>query len=1131
MNLSTLDLVAFSGLADRSITINGGPGNDRIIGSSLADVLRGDGGDDDLRGRGGDDEIDGGSGADTLYGQGGADTIYGRVGDDLIFGGAGPDDLRGGAGSDQIHGEVGRDVLRGGEGADFLYGGDGNDRLSGGNDSDLMAGGLGDDGYVFANPDFTGLDTIDELANEGSDRVNVENLNLTAPLNPHSTEQQSLTAGQSLRFVTPGTVESILGNPQSASGDGIYEVPESDDEDEMTHVPFRLARMGRGGTLFSIHTGIYVYEVDAAGKAMNTDPSDPDTPIDGAWIDDNWGTQGGIEYHNVSKAFRGGSRFAMYIETAHGRFYSIPAMNDGVAHVTETTTEVGETLFSWELDAANNTGPDGSDLGSFNDFSIAIGLGPNLVYSEGFAYANPHDLIEGQATSYTFTFDRAHPFETGPVDLSHGVIVPWWPSYRAGINGALGVSYVPNDASFNRAVIPAGERSTTVKFDIFDNDYPGGDQSFGVVTGHAPDVTGLFPPFITIYDDDKVDLDVDSDNSGQVDDSLYEESIEEKFGEPGKIIAVAGARAQMILGRRNAGEIKLTVPLGVANKVRFWTSEYGGSAIEYLPEAEGGQAVLNPNLLQGTVWVEAIEPSNSPGDIVVTLQGPGGSEDTDSVRLTADGRVVVTIEEFDRDADEVMERAGVPRTGALHVVRTGKLDEPLLVNVSLGGTATYSALASDDYTLENVTSGWTGYFVEIPAGSSSTTIFVTPIQDGTDEDTETVIVTVQPYAGYELGAPTTQSGTVEILDAPNISGGSITYRIDIDARKDLYARAYDVGTDAQLLPPGGADTLWTGEPYLFSVIGLGDERTDGIAWKIEFIIESVSGGFDKDVLHGKGDGASFTADFDVVADEGKSPWRVRFFVDANRDGVKSVGEDEIRGNFADVEQNRKPLWVQQLKDEKQHHEGWIYDDVFGITDFFDELVSALDRVTFIRSVGGGANAQYYFIGDRLGVVDAENVPLGITTIIHESVHALDDFYNWDNYATPGPGQPIDAVEAVAYTAQGLLDRPGLLLQIRDFESFLNSDDAEASESQWRFVVIALDAFVTGRLVSVPVFGARPMTTDDIATTKNHVGLWFNMSGLMLQYQQRLDASAVRLQLATSVDVYGNTRSIPSVFLL
>ncbi|MHC5541535.1 calcium-binding protein, partial [Singulisphaera rosea] len=85
-------------------------------------------------------EIDGGAGNDTLIGGGGLNTMWGDEGDDLLIGGKatnelhggdGKDTLLGGAGADALFGETEDDILVGGGGSDFLYGGDGNDFIIG----------------------------------------------------------------------------------------------------------------------------------------------------------------------------------------------------------------------------------------------------------------------------------------------------------------------------------------------------------------------------------------------------------------------------------------------------------------------------------------------------------------------------------------------------------------------------------------------------------------------------------------------------------------------------------------------------------------------------------------------------------------------------------------------------------------------------------------------------------------------------------------------------------------------------------------------------------------------------------------------------------------------------------------
>jgi Ca2+-binding RTX toxin-like protein len=127
-------------------TLYGGPGDDFVSGGAGNDYVRGNGGGDDVRGGdglnflfgdGGDDVLRGGSefeyftggrGNDVILAGGGADDIGAGAGDDIVYGGAGDDEIRGGAGADRMYGEAGADLLRSRDGeADRLDCGGGAD--------------------------------------------------------------------------------------------------------------------------------------------------------------------------------------------------------------------------------------------------------------------------------------------------------------------------------------------------------------------------------------------------------------------------------------------------------------------------------------------------------------------------------------------------------------------------------------------------------------------------------------------------------------------------------------------------------------------------------------------------------------------------------------------------------------------------------------------------------------------------------------------------------------------------------------------------------------------------------------------------------------------------------------------
>jgi Ca2+-binding RTX toxin-like protein len=101
--------------------------NDRIIGSSITDVVLAARGADTLEGAAGGDYLLGGKGDDRILGEDANDILTGNQGNDFVLGGVGDDLLRGGKGNDQIFGDDGEDILIGERGTDRLTGGGGSD--------------------------------------------------------------------------------------------------------------------------------------------------------------------------------------------------------------------------------------------------------------------------------------------------------------------------------------------------------------------------------------------------------------------------------------------------------------------------------------------------------------------------------------------------------------------------------------------------------------------------------------------------------------------------------------------------------------------------------------------------------------------------------------------------------------------------------------------------------------------------------------------------------------------------------------------------------------------------------------------------------------------------------------------
>jgi Tol biopolymer transport system component len=94
--------------------IVGTAGDDVLTGTPLADVLLGEGGNDTLVAVAGffvGDTLEGGPGNDLLVGSAASDRLEGGPGNDILRGGPGPDLLIGGQGRDVIQGQGGRDLI------------------------------------------------------------------------------------------------------------------------------------------------------------------------------------------------------------------------------------------------------------------------------------------------------------------------------------------------------------------------------------------------------------------------------------------------------------------------------------------------------------------------------------------------------------------------------------------------------------------------------------------------------------------------------------------------------------------------------------------------------------------------------------------------------------------------------------------------------------------------------------------------------------------------------------------------------------------------------------------------------------------------------------------------------------
>lgn len=148
----------YTGKKNKTNKITGSALNDLIKGNNKNDTLNGGSGNDKIYGYAGVDSIKGGNGNDYIDGGDGNDKLYGDAGNDTIKGGKGKDQIWGGAGNDVIYGNYDTNTLKGEAGNDVIYGGSGNDNIYGGAGNDIISSGTGSNNIYFFAGD--GNDTV-----------------------------------------------------------------------------------------------------------------------------------------------------------------------------------------------------------------------------------------------------------------------------------------------------------------------------------------------------------------------------------------------------------------------------------------------------------------------------------------------------------------------------------------------------------------------------------------------------------------------------------------------------------------------------------------------------------------------------------------------------------------------------------------------------------------------------------------------------------------------------------------------------------------------------------------------------------------------------------------------------------
>ena len=214
-------------------------------------------------------------------------------------------------------------------------------------------------------------------------------------------------------------------------------------------------------------------------------------------------------------------------------------------------------------------------------------------------------------------------------------------------------------------------------------------------------------------------------------------------------ITVGGTATSQIVTVTNTDSDSVT--LSSSNSVTV----SGGNAADF--SMTGGTCANNLVLNQGQSCTVSVSftPSAVGTRTANLVIASSATNSPTSVPMSGTGIVTVSVTATDSAAAETG-----PDPGTFTIVRTGATTSPLTVNFTLGGSATNGT----DYTT-------VGGSAVIGAGSATTTVTITPIDDSVYEGNETVILTLSPNSNYVIGAPSGATITIADNDPAPVGGG------------------------------------------------------------------------------------------------------------------------------------------------------------------------------------------------------------------------------------------------------------------------------------------------------------------------------------------------------------------------
>lgn len=334
------------------------------------------------------------------------------------------------------------------------------------------------------------------------------------------------------------------------------------------------------------------------------------------------------------------------------------------------------------------------------------------------------------AVSIATTANAAEPSSNGQFTLtrSGSTAAPLTVNFAVGGSATAGVDYT---SLGNTIVIPAGSASATLAVNVIDDSIYEGNETVTVTLAATANyaVGAAGTATVTIVDNDKPNVSIVATDAAA---------------------AEAGPDPGIFTVTRDG---VTTAPLAVSYTV-------GGTAtngIDY--QTLNGTVTIPAGQASATIVVTPIDDSLFEGNetVVITLNSSANyvvtASSSATVTIADNDQPVVTIVATDANAAE----SGLD-PAIFTVSRDGITTAPLTVGYSMTGTATNGV----DYQFLSGS-------VTIPAGQTTASIVVTPVDDNLYEGSETVFATLTGSANYVLGNPNSAAATIADNDKPNVS--------------------------------------------------------------------------------------------------------------------------------------------------------------------------------------------------------------------------------------------------------------------------------------------------------------------------------------------------------------------------